>query len=476
MPSENEKDKKGGAAGGPSKGDGGGGGPSKGGALKLHIAEGDRGTPVRADIPTGMEATENSGGPGPAVENPESSGFSLHIAEGDRGTPERGDIPTGMEASENSGGPGPGVENPDGGALKLHINDSERQKLEPADIPKGTRVGQDLVASDIPPRPARTENKGGPGLRAVNPKGGAFKQYIADGDRGERRTGEVPKGEQDRKNEWQGKKAESKKGPEQTKKDAPERPPRNPPVQPKKQTHKKNEGSGTKASSKKGGLSKVSQVLKRPERLLPKQVQKALGVLALANDAAKLLKKIGAGIPPISLPDLPGFANPFAGTPAEMAKIKLEVEGAGEFKFQYNPSQFSMDRAVSWEDSRAMKEPYGILNFTGGSSDTLSFTAMIDYSEGGLLASGSVLADVKKLYGFTKTTVEEANKLYKRPPIVKLVWKDLSFVGVMTALKVDFVMFAEDGTPLRANVTITMMGRSFESTATASSFYAPSSG
>lgn len=173
-----------------------------------------------------------------------------------------------------------------------------------------------------------------------------------------------------------------------------------------------------------------------------------------------------------SPPPLPSFSNPFAELlSASGGKIALTPEstsGLSEFAFLLNPTQFSIDRAVSWDDSKAMKEPYGILSFTGGSSDTLNFTTMIDATENG---SKPVLPAVRQLYAMTDTSVKEAN--YNRPPIIKLVWKDVKFVGVITSLKFDFTMFSEDGDPLRANVTISMMGRSFNDDASADSFFAP---
>ena len=51
----------------------------------------------------------------------------------------------------------------------------------------------------------------------------------------------------------------------------------------------------------------------------------------------------------------------------------------------------------------------------------------------------------------------------------------LSFVGVITQIKVDFTMFSEAGKPLRRDVSITMMGRSFSEDAAPDSFFAATS-
>lgn len=181
----------------------------------------------------------------------------------------------------------------------------------------------------------------------------------------------------------------------------------------------------------------------------------------------------------ISIPKIPGFSSPSsaaAGGAAGAAagagvKMSLEaVEGSPKTKisFVYNPSSFSLDRAVTWDDAKSLKLQYGILSFTGGGSDTLAFEVMIDRTE----ESKDILKDVKDIYGLTKNTVEDKNKFY-RPPLCKLTWKDFTFGGVVVSVKFDFLLFDEEGKPKRANVSISMQGRAFLSSVTVDKFFAP---
>lgn len=171
-------------------------------------------------------------------------------------------------------------------------------------------------------------------------------------------------------------------------------------------------------------------------------------------------------------PPLPSFSNPFADADElEISRISLTPEAGSAFEFPYNPTKFSLDRKVSWEDSKAMKEPYGILNFTGGSSDTVTFTTLLDVTEKDD-DTATIHDDVVKLYKLTETSEKDNN--YKRPPILTMAWGDkFKFVGVITALKVDYTMFSADGRPLRADVTLTLMGRTFATSATPATFFAP---
>jgi len=156
-----------------------------------------------------------------------------------------------------------------------------------------------------------------------------------------------------------------------------------------------------------------------------------------------------------SLPSLPSFSNPLADAiGGDGTKLKLKPESGSDFTFPYNPTQFSLDRGVQWDDSKPMKQDYGILNFTGGNSDTISFSAMLDTTEE---TGKDIMSDVKKLYAFTEASVSDGT--YNRPPIVVLTWGDIEFSGVITSIKVDFTLFSDKGKPLRADVSVSMMGR-----------------
>lgn len=170
-----------------------------------------------------------------------------------------------------------------------------------------------------------------------------------------------------------------------------------------------------------------------------------------------------------SPPPLPTFSNPFADAlGGSSTKIKLTSESGTNIDFKFNPTQFSLDRAVQWEDTRPMKEAYGILSFTGGSSDTLSFTTMLDTTEE---EGKDILSSVKAIYGLTDATITEAT--YQRPPMVKFVWKDFLFTGVISSVKFDFTLYSPEGKPLRADVSITMLGRAFADQLDAKKFFFP---
>jgi len=414
-------------------------------------------------------ASENDKAPGAADTSKKGEPSKLHIATGDRGTFVAPEIPKAPENVANTGGPADAVKGPTPEATKLHIADGDRGKTEINAAAKREHTANEVRAADIPKVEHSRDNAGGPAAPIKGPVARPTDVHVAKSERNEAKASDVPKKPEATKNTGGPvAAAEKAKTTPKAAEPPPERLPRKPAVVPKPPESKKNTGGPAAAApAAKAPATKVTTVAKRTDRNLPSAVKKAVGAVTVAAGAAvgaALVAKAAASFKP---PSLPGFLNPSLATASSLKKMKLAAESGSTVEFQYNPTQFSLDRAVSWEDSRAMKEPYGILSFTGGSSDTLNFTAMIDHAE----SSGDLLADIKKLYAFTEVTITEDN--YKRPPIATLTWGTLSFVGVVTALKQDFTMFSEEGVPLRANITMTLMGRSFSTTADKAKFFAP---
>lgn len=418
-------------------------------------------------------ASENDKAPGASDTSKKGEPSKLHIAGGDRGTHVPSEIPKAPENVANTGGPAEAIKGPTHEATKLHLADGDRGKTEIHAATKREHTANELHSADVPKVEHSRENAGGPAAAIKAPVARPTDVHVAKSEKNEARVADVPKKPESAKNTGGPVKVvEKAKAAPKAPEPPPERLARKPAVVPKPPASAKNTGGpAAKAPAAKAPATKVTAVAKRTDRNLPAAVKKAVGAVAgaaaAAAGAARLAKVASAFKPP----SLPGFQSTALAAPSSLKKLSLTAEGGtpGAITFQYNPTQFSLDRAVSWEDTRAMKEPYGILGFTGGSSDTLNFTAMVDKSE----VAGSILDEVDDLYALTRVSIKDKKAQYARPPIVSLLWGSVKFVGVVTALKVDFTMFSEEGDPLRANVTITMLGRSFSSDADPAKFFAP---
>lgn len=177
----------------------------------------------------------------------------------------------------------------------------------------------------------------------------------------------------------------------------------------------------------------------------------------------------------------------------EKAKLLCLDKSAWEFEFPFNPEagSFTLSRNVGWNPAGASTDGWGgPLQYDDGQPDELGFTVLLDESvEGDIdpadalamqrnlasaLASAlpsasvgeepSVLPAIQELYRLTvpiKPAEAADDPLDVRPPVCAFVWKAFEFMGVVTGLDVEFLLFATNGTPKRAKVQVKMSGRAF---------------
>lgn len=177
----------------------------------------------------------------------------------------------------------------------------------------------------------------------------------------------------------------------------------------------------------------------------------------------------------------------------EKAKLLCLDKSAWEFEFPFNPEAgtFTLARTVGWNPAGASTDGWGgPLQYDDGQPDELEFTILLDESvEGDIdpadalamqrnlasaLASAlsspslgeepSVLPAIQELYRLSlpiKPHDATNDPLDVRPPICAFVWKEFEFMGAVTSINVEFLLFANNGTPKRAKVAMRMSGRAF---------------
>lgn len=149
----------------------------------------------------------------------------------------------------------------------------------------------------------------------------------------------------------------------------------------------------------------------------------------------------------------------------------LETQFAS-FTVPFNPASYSITKAVSWNQAGASQSnPAGAggagenpqiyldaptLNFGGGQSRQLTLNLFFDVTE---TPDGDVRAETGKIVALTKKDREQ-----KCPLPCEIAWgtgssknDDFPFVGVITNLQQNFVLFSAEGVPLRANLTVTLL-------------------
>ncbi|MCU1490669.1 MAG: hypothetical protein JWM85_2074 [Acidimicrobiaceae bacterium] len=123
--------------------------------------------------------------------------------------------------------------------------------------------------------------------------------------------------------------------------------------------------------------------------------------------------------------------------------------------FQFNPQSYSVEKSTSWDrESQPGDQETSIPQFKGSNPRSLSVDIYLDvtYSK-----SGSVADDVNLLFTCCKPTFMSMAMGLPSPPFCIFGWgTTMSFLSYLKSVKAEYTYFRSDGTPLRANCSITL--------------------
>ncbi len=138
-----------------------------------------------------------------------------------------------------------------------------------------------------------------------------------------------------------------------------------------------------------------------------------------------------------------------------LEKLKIKNTDSGEeFEVLFNPTEYSIEDGSKWEEQKGNRRRPE-LQYTGGERKKLTMDLFFDTYE----AKQDVRQHTSK---FAKLLVVTTNDGHngKMPPVVQLSWgpadpdTGFPFIGVLESLKQQFVLFASDGTPVRAKLSV----------------------
>lgn len=130
----------------------------------------------------------------------------------------------------------------------------------------------------------------------------------------------------------------------------------------------------------------------------------------------------------------------------------------------YNPKEYAISRGVNWSQADGQTRNISAQSFTGGRPRSLSMQITIDtvhtftgvayktpLYERVIDAAENVMTYVKQLDNLTMIIPE-----ISRPPILLVAWgiDSLELYCVLKSVNQTYNMFASDGTPTRANVSL----------------------
>jgi len=124
--------------------------------------------------------------------------------------------------------------------------------------------------------------------------------------------------------------------------------------------------------------------------------------------------------------------------------------------FEFNPTEYSLTKAVNYSSKDAKGANTPTLSFGGGQPAQLTLKLFFDTSDTG--------EDVRKAYtdklwklALVHKDKKDAKTQKGEPPHCRFHWGSGTwFEAVVTNITQTFVMFLEDGTPTRSNVDLTL--------------------
>jgi hypothetical protein len=121
----------------------------------------------------------------------------------------------------------------------------------------------------------------------------------------------------------------------------------------------------------------------------------------------------------------------------------------------FNPKDLSVSRTIKWEEKTNIGNNASNLSFGGGKADDLTIPLLFDSTATGedVRKSYEMLIELANIDAQKKNTKTNMGE----PPFCRFEWgKFLSFTAVITKLTQKFIMFKADGTPVRAEVSVTL--------------------
>jgi len=125
-----------------------------------------------------------------------------------------------------------------------------------------------------------------------------------------------------------------------------------------------------------------------------------------------------------------------------------ESEGKNVLTLPFNPTDYSIEKKNNFASAAVPGLESPIIQYASGDARVLSLEVMLDsYTYG-------QQQDLRDLYLAKIDRFLAIDEELHAPPPCKVIWGSLQFVGVLEDVKKQFVLFLDDGTPVRARVTL----------------------
>ncbi len=122
--------------------------------------------------------------------------------------------------------------------------------------------------------------------------------------------------------------------------------------------------------------------------------------------------------------------------------------GGDTFEALINPEKINHTRTIKYNsENNANTSTHDVMQFQGYGEEQLSFDLVIDGTQ---ITGGNVDSQLKRLYDVVYKYKGEIHQTYYNV----IIWGNYGFKGRLKSMKVEYNLFAIDGKPLRAKVSL----------------------
>ena len=133
-----------------------------------------------------------------------------------------------------------------------------------------------------------------------------------------------------------------------------------------------------------------------------------------------------------------------------LAKLQITVLHSGEtIAVQFNPEEYTLNQENNFANQAIPGLSGPLLQFVAGNATKLDMELFFDTWDSPNAQKQDVRDEVTKV-----TNLLKIDSQLHAPPVLLVEWGSLSFECVLTSARQQFQMFADDGRPVRAKVTV----------------------
>jgi hypothetical protein len=117
----------------------------------------------------------------------------------------------------------------------------------------------------------------------------------------------------------------------------------------------------------------------------------------------------------------------------------------------YKPEKIKFSKSMNWDEEPMVKRNSPMTTFVGGNAETMSLRLILDSTKAGFLGVGGYVFLLKQLMKVPPILLDQ-------PPLVMFVWgMTTSAMSFIKSMDYEFTFFSPSGTPLRAEVNLTLV-------------------